>query len=104
MKLLNNPVLNHIFTKKVRNSWEHHDQRLDKVLKNLNVGDSLCEINVSATPPRERSFTLKRFDPTTMSIHFLDDAIGLDPCFEEIEVLDRSIQHAFTSLNRQSEV
>lgn len=97
-RLLNEPLLPHIFTTKVRNSWEHHDERLDKLLKNLSVGDRLCDIHVSGKPPSDQSFTLKRFDPTTMSINFLDDIIELEPCLREIEDLITSINTAFKIL------
>lgn len=98
MGILGDPQLTNIFTKKVRNSWEHHDERLDKLLKNFGEGDRLCDIHVSVPPPHERSLTLKRFAPASLSIHFLNDAIELTPCFEEIELLTERINEALTNL------
>lgn len=101
--LLGEPSLSHVFTKNVRNSWEHHDERLDKLLKKLNLGDGLSGIYVSPKPPKDRVSALKRFDPISMTIYFLDDGIKLDQCLNEIEALSETINNVISKMN-QTEV
>ncbi|MGR5239060.1 hypothetical protein [Vibrio alfacsensis] len=100
-KLLGDPCITNLTSKKVRNSWEHHDERMDKLLKNLSIGDSLSKIHVMAKPPRETCFVLKRFDPVGLSIHFLKDTIELNPCLDEINNLLVKLDVAIESLNTQ---
>ena len=99
--LLGDPCITHLTSKKVRNSWEHHDERMDRLLKGLSVGDSLSEIHVMAKPPRETCFVLKRFDPVGLSIHFLKDTIELNPCLDEIDNLLVRLDLAIESLHTQ---
>ncbi|MGY0583901.1 MAG: hypothetical protein ACW7DP_17585 [Paraglaciecola chathamensis] len=84
LELLDNPPLEHTFTKKVRNSWEHHDERLDKILNADSECKRLSGIHVAVNPPKEATLTLKRFDPTNMTIHFLNDVIELTPYLHEM--------------------
>lgn len=100
LELLGNPSLDHTFTKKVRNSWEHHDERLDKILNTNSECKRLCEIHVAVNPPKEGTLTLKRFDPTKMTIHFLNDVIELTPCLHEMLQLTESINQAIQKLHR----
>ena len=99
-ELLGNPPLENTFNKNVRNSWEHHDERLDGLLKNYNgKSRSLSEIHVSVFPPKETTIVLKRFDPTSMTIHFLNDVIELEQCFHEIVQLTININQAIQKLH-----
>lgn len=84
LELLGNPPLEHTFTKKVRNSWEHHDERLDKILNADSECKRLSGIHVAVNPPKEATLTLKRFDPTNMTIHVLNDVIELTPYLHEM--------------------
>jgi hypothetical protein len=99
MLLLDEPCLDSLTTKKVRNSWEHHDERMDKLLKNLDIGDGWSNIHVNAKPPRDNCFVLKRFDPVNLAIHFLNDVIELTPCLDEVNNLSVQLDTALTKLD-----
>lgn len=100
LELLGNPPLEHTFTKKVRNSWEHHDERLDKILNADSECKRLSGIHVAVNPPKEATLTLKRFDPTNMTIHFLNDVIELTPCLHEMLRLIDSSNQTIQKLHR----
>lgn len=99
-ELLGSPSLDNVFSKSVRNSWEHHDERLDRVLRDYIGGKGVSEIYVSATPPKEGTLVLKRFNPNDMSIHFLDNVVELPPCLEEINQLLLAINDTISGLHR----
>ena len=86
-------------SKMVRNSWEHHDERIDKELKNINELFSLSFIHVSVQPPPDKTLVLKRFNPIEMTISFLSDSIQLTHCKNEVSELKNSINTAFNLLN-----
>ncbi|MDH6017296.1 hypothetical protein [Vibrio splendidus] len=99
-ELLGKPSLDNVFSKSVRNSWEHHDERLDKVLRDYQAGRGVSEIYVSANCPKKGTLILKRFNPNDMSIHFLDSVVELKPCLEEINQLHRAINATIKGLHR----
>lgn len=96
--LLNNPVLKYVTSTTVRNSWEHHDERLQNILSRRAIGTSFSEIHVHPKTPKENSIVLRRFDPTNMSIHFTGETIELKPCVSEIQTLKQEINNAFVKL------
>jgi hypothetical protein len=98
-ELLDEICLDSINSKKVRNSWEHNDERMDKELSNINEYTSLSYIHVSVKPPKENCCVLKRFDPVDLSISFLSDKIQLELCFNEIQFLKIKIDEVFIKLN-----
>ncbi|GIU06930.1 hypothetical protein [Shewanella glacialipiscicola] len=97
--LLGDIALPNITSKMVRNSWEHHDERIDKELKNINEPFSLSFIHVSVQPPPDKTLVLKRFNPIEMTISFLSDSIQLTHCKNEVSELKSSINTAFNLLN-----
>lgn len=98
-ELLDGISLDFMNSKKVRNSWEHNDERMDKELSKISEYTSLSYIHVSVKPPKENSCVLKKFDPTDLSVSFLNDKVQLKLCFNEIELLKRKIDEAFIKLN-----
>jgi len=96
--LLNNPDLKNVKNTTVRNSWEHHENRLDNILFNRDIGTSFSEIYVYPTAPEKNTIVLRRFDPLSLSIHFTDEIIKLKPCISEIQSLKQEINNAFTRL------
>lgn len=102
-ELLNEPDLENIFTTKVRNSWEHHDERLDIIFSNQVVNTGIHDIYVSTENPKENTTILRRFDPTNLSIHFSGDIIQLKPCIFEIQNLQKEITNAFARLSNESQ-
>jgi hypothetical protein len=99
LNFLDDIPLKSIQSKKVRNSWEHNDERMDKELSNIESYSPLSHIHVSVKPPKEHSCVLKRFDPVDLSISFLGDKVNLMLCFNEMQSLKRKIDEAFTKLN-----
>lgn len=85
----------------VRNSFEHIDERLDRLLSSFK-GGSICPISVARERP-EQSIVLKRFDPNSLSILFLDDAVSLESCYAETLKLEATLPAAFDQL-RQAHV
>jgi hypothetical protein len=101
LNLLNNPVLKYVTITTVRNSWEHHDERLQNILSRRSIGTSFSEIHVHPKAPKENSIVLRRFDPTNMSIHFTGEIIELKPCVYEIQTLKQEINNAFIKLQSE---
>lgn len=99
--LLNRPCLEYVISNKVRNSWEHHDERIDKILSSREVGSGFSVIHVHPNPPNENQTVLKRFDPLNLSVAFSGDVIELKPCIIEIQNLRAEINSAFAKLHYQ---
>ena len=97
-QLLDNPSIPNLERLAVRDSWEHSDERLDSVLKARRRGVPVAEIHVSATPPSIDQITLRRFDPTSFAIHYLDDSIPLNAITSEAGLLESKMKDAFIRL------
>jgi hypothetical protein len=96
--LLNKPILKYVRSTNVRNSWEHHDERLENILSRRVIGSAFSEIHVHPNAPKENETVLRRFDPLTLSIHFTGDIVELKPCITEIQHLKKEINEAFARL------
>ncbi len=100
--LLGNPALPNVTSVKVRNSWEHLDERLDAVLEQRAMKKwPVVPIHVSPRGPDTSSFVLRRFDPVTFAIHFAGETIQLRPCIEEINDLANRINVGYQRLNNE---
>lgn len=98
--LLDNPKIDTLKNKRVRNSWEHHDERLDIKLSTLGKEIKLSEVYVSAKEPHQDTIILRRFDPVNKVIYCFGDAIELHPCVVEVDLLIQRVNLAFQKLNR----
>lgn len=102
LNLLGNPALHNVTSVKVRNSWEHLDERLDDILSMRVPGQgSVSELHVSPKPPDARTIVMRRFDPTEFTIHFANDAISLIPCVDEMKELSGLIDNAYVRLQTE---
>ncbi|MEJ1371518.1 MAG: hypothetical protein RPU34_12575 [Candidatus Sedimenticola sp. (ex Thyasira tokunagai)] len=82
-------------SRNVRNSFEHTDERIDELLKTMGNAD-LCQIHIANKPPVSE-FVLKRFNPATMEISFLNRQVDTQACIEEINELDQGIKWAMSN-------
>lgn len=69
----------------VRNSFAHIDERLDQLLKE-NATDEIVQIHLARTPPTA-NLVLKRFNPSTLTISYLDQEANLALCAEEVRTI-----------------
>ena len=99
--LLGNPSLPILSSAKVRNSWEHLDERLDTLLSTKTYG-SFSPIHVAAKPPDASTFVLRHFDPVKMEIRYGSDVIALEPCINESKELSALVNAAFKRLKSES--
>ncbi|MEW6658215.1 MAG: hypothetical protein AB1424_06120 [Thermodesulfobacteriota bacterium] len=99
--LLGDPELPCLSSALVRNSWEHLDDRLDRILPSLTQG-TLSHIHVAATPPKPNAIALKRFDPVNFVVHFVTDAVPLRARIEEVKDLRQRIDRAMVRLQTET--
>jgi hypothetical protein len=99
--LLGDPALIHIGSPVVRNAWEHMDERIDELMPQLQAGDAVSHLAVSPSAPAPRTKTLKRFDPNTLTLHFLDQTIPLRDARAEVADLMTRIDNAFARLHTE---
>ena len=97
LKLLGNPELPNVTSVKVRNSWEHLDERLDEILSARTEGP-VSELHVSPSAPRAGIIVMRRFDPVAFTIHFAKDSIPIRPCAVEIAELTKRMNQAYKRL------
>ena len=98
MKFLGQPAIPTILSIKVRNSWEHMDERLDHILENDQFA-SVTPIHVSHKSPDPSTLVLRHFDPHLFEIKFLNSAISLAEIEKEISILEGCISAAYKKLN-----
>jgi len=67
--------LPHLNSTAVRNSFEHIDERLDRVVRD-HKGQDVCQIHVARRQPQQ-AVVLKRFDPNSVSLCLLGDTLDL---------------------------
>ena len=84
--------LPHLNSTAVRNSFEHIDERLDRIVRD-HKGQEVCQIHVARQQPQQ-SVVLKRFDPNCLSLSFLGDTLDLRACHSELLELERLLKHA----------
>jgi hypothetical protein len=88
MNELGNPSISALNSLRVRNSWEHLDERLDDILESQTCR-SHSQIHVSPTPPSQGTFVSRHFDPNTLEIKLAGDVFSLGPIAEEALLLSR---------------
>ncbi len=98
--LLGNPVLPSFQSASVRNSWEHLDDRLDALIPGLTTG-SISHIHVAARDLSPGQLALKRFDPRTLTVYFVDDGIPLRPAVNDAATLKDSLDQAMIRLHTE---
>lgn len=97
-ELLNVPLLKNISNVSVRDSWEHNDERLDKILESRTIGKTkISDAYVSTKIPSEELTVLRRFNPVELSIYFSNEKIDLKLCSEEITELLQCIKLYYES-------
>lgn len=97
-ELLNVPLLKNISSVSVRNSWEHNDERLDKILESRTIGKTkISDAYISTKTPSEELTVLRRFNPMELSIYFSNEKIDLKLCSEEISDLLQCIKLYYES-------
>lgn len=66
----------------VRNSFEHIDERLDRLLKE-NPSQQYVWLHLSRDEP-PAGLVLKRFNPNTLHLSYLDNELNLGGCYSDI--------------------
>lgn len=97
MHLLGEPTLRAVEALAVRNSWEHLDERLDKVLT-CSSYSSYSDVHVSAQTPDPGTFVNRHFDPVKLEIGHGSDSIALQPLLDDCNQLSSRISSAFHTL------
>lgn len=100
-ELLGNPSTPQLSSALVRNSWEHLDERLDDQIPAIH-GKSVSPVYVASYEPTDDMLTLKRFDPNSCSIWFLDSQVPLRECAQEVELIFERINVAFSKLQSET--
>ena len=99
LSLLDGLSMPNVASVKVRNSWEHFDERLDEYLKICPPGSrNVEELRVCPGPLSTETTVLRRFDPDEFSVHFNDHRVPLRPCVTEMTLLSDRISAAYTIL------
>lgn len=89
------PELPALSSRKVRNSYEHIDERLDELTSRLTNGGSICPLMVDDKEPDENTIVLKRFCPRTTKVYFEDDFIDLSQLVNELSLVREGINAAY---------
>lgn len=100
LRLLGDPPLPNVTSVQVRNSWEHFDERLDKMLATRGKG-AVSELYVSSMAPDSDTIVMRRFDPVGFAIYSANEAIALRPCIEEVKELSVLIDRAYVRLQSE---
>lgn len=102
LNVLGTPPLANVTSVRVRNSWEHFDERLDNYLTaRKGAGGPVTELHVSAQPPDATTTVLRRFDSVEIAIHFAGDKISLRPAADEMKDLSERINAAYRRLQTE---
>lgn len=97
-RLLDDPHLPNIGSATVRNSWEHFDERLDTLIPTIS-GGSLSHLRVAPGAPDAAIIALRRFDPLTLTIYFVDQEVLLRPAVAEVGMLRARLDQAMLRLH-----
>lgn len=73
----------------VRNSFEHIDERIDALLPQ-HENDDVCFYDIDDQAPKQ-SLVLKRLDPRSRKIEFLQKGIDIEACHNEVLALERAL-------------
>jgi len=76
----------------VRNSFEHIDERLDDQLTQ-NPSGGFVQYHTTRYPP-PKGLVLKRFNPETLSISYLQDTLDIGACSSEIAEVELGVPKA----------
>lgn len=98
--LLGEPPLPQISSSLVRNDWEHLDERLDDFLPDTNHG-SVSNLHVNTRLPAVGVYALRRFDPVSLEIAFLDRRISLHAARDEARELVSRVDAAMERLHTE---
>jgi hypothetical protein len=85
----------------VRNSFEHIDERIDKLLRE-NPSRAFIAIHAAKGDPDNDALVLKHFDPVAMTVSYLDDAMQIETCMEEILQVHKMLGPAFTRVREDA--
>lgn len=98
-KLMRLPELRHLVHRKVRNSFEHIDERLDRLSKKIKSSTFVSPLMVDDQSPDPTTIVLKRFCPSNMHICFEGDSVDVNGILNEIGVVTNGIANAYAALN-----
>lgn len=103
-RLLEIEALPTVSALKVRNSFEHVDERLDtwaiETMNRMRQGNAagVESIKVNALPPKPNTVILKRIAPDALRIHFRDDSVDLRACADELSEVRDGVKTALLKL------
>jgi hypothetical protein len=90
-KLLSIESLPHLNSLAVRNSFEHIDERIDKLIQ-YPPSEAVVQLHLALREP-EHHLVLKRFNPKTITLHYLDEKLDINCCAEELnQVLSKVVE------------
>jgi hypothetical protein len=102
-ELMRLPPLCHLADRAVRNSFEHIDERLDRLSRQFKDGMFITPLKVDDQSTDINTIVLKRFRPREMCICFEDDSVDLNAVITEIGIVKCGIQIADAALNNLKE-
>lgn len=77
----------------VRNAFEHIDERLDRLLKE-SPSEQFVWLHLSRDEP-PAGLVLKRFNPNTLNLSYLDNELNLEECHSEILQVREKLKGAY---------
>ena len=82
----------------VRNAFEHIDERIDRLLRTQPSGSFVwLHLTHKAPPP---GLVLKRFNPNTLTVSYLDDELDLAGCNSEVLQVREKLKGAFRRIRK----
>jgi len=81
----------------VRNSFEHIDERLDRIFSSF-ASAPVNPLSVTERPPPPGTLVWKRFDPKRLTVSFATAEISLTKCMNEILEIESRIDPALKKL------
>jgi hypothetical protein len=97
------PELPLLAKRSVRNSYEHVDERLDKMAHKFLPGVKISPLSVSDNKPEPDEIVLKRFSPKDMRIYFSEQFVDLMELINEIGSVRGGVNVGMANLNECSE-
>lgn len=79
-----------IRSRAVRNSFEHIDERIDKLAPH-HLGDRICLVDITSDRTAD-ALVMKRVDPLRGTIEFLGDSTDVERCFDEIRTVESAVR------------
>jgi hypothetical protein len=84
----------------VRNAFEHIDERLDRLLKE-GPSERFVWLHLARDEPRS-GLSLKRFNPNTLTLSYLDSELDLEKCHSEILHVREKLKGAYGRVRTHS--